>query len=183
MGTRNLTVVFMDGEYKVAQYGQWDGYPEGQGMTCLKFLKEEFVEDKFRTNLRKLKMVRTEEERGALDILYKDTVPAEFDRDTGAEILKLIQDGEVKSGFLSDSIWFAACGDCEWVWVIDLDDRVFEAYQGWNRTPLTADDRFYFLGNYRDNMYCPAKIVRRWNLSDLPTEKEFLDAFQGEDDD
>ena len=26
MGTRNLTAVFMDGEYKVAQYGQWDGY-------------------------------------------------------------------------------------------------------------------------------------------------------------
>ena len=27
MGTRNLTCVFKDGEYKVAQYGQWDGYP------------------------------------------------------------------------------------------------------------------------------------------------------------
>lgn len=26
MGTRNLTVVYIDGKYKVAQYGQWDGY-------------------------------------------------------------------------------------------------------------------------------------------------------------
>ena len=25
MGTRNLTIVFMDGEYRVAQYGQGDG--------------------------------------------------------------------------------------------------------------------------------------------------------------
>ena len=40
MGTRNLTVVFMDGEYKVAQYGQWDGYPEGQGITCFNFLHD-----------------------------------------------------------------------------------------------------------------------------------------------
>ena len=48
MGTRNLTVVYVDGEYRVAQYGQWDGYPSGQGMTCLKFLTEEFVEHKFR---------------------------------------------------------------------------------------------------------------------------------------
>lgn len=31
MGTRNLTAVYLDGQYKVAQYGQWDGYPEGRG--------------------------------------------------------------------------------------------------------------------------------------------------------
>lgn len=39
MGTRHLTAVFVDGEYKVAQYGQWDGYPEGQGLTCLEFAR------------------------------------------------------------------------------------------------------------------------------------------------
>ena len=50
MGTRNLTAVYIDGEYKVAQYGQWDGYPEGQGMTALTFLR-----DKMDTNsLRRL---------------------------------------------------------------------------------------------------------------------------------
>ena len=27
MGTRNLTAVYLDGEYKIAQYGQWDGLP------------------------------------------------------------------------------------------------------------------------------------------------------------
>ena len=39
MGTRNLTIVHKNGEYKVAQYGQWDGYPEGLGATLLNFLK------------------------------------------------------------------------------------------------------------------------------------------------
>ena len=38
MGTRNLTCVFVNGEYKVAQYCQWDGYPSGQGLTILNFL-------------------------------------------------------------------------------------------------------------------------------------------------
>lgn len=31
MGTRNLTAVYLDGEYKIAQYGQWDGYPKDKG--------------------------------------------------------------------------------------------------------------------------------------------------------
>ena len=38
MGTRNLTTVIKNSETKVAQYGQWDGYPGGQGLTALKFL-------------------------------------------------------------------------------------------------------------------------------------------------
>ena len=39
MGTRNLTMVISNGKTKVAQYGQWDGYPDGQGMTALSTLK------------------------------------------------------------------------------------------------------------------------------------------------
>jgi len=32
MGTRHLSMAYnKGGEVKVAQYGQWDGYPEGQG--------------------------------------------------------------------------------------------------------------------------------------------------------
>ena len=39
MGTRHLTIVAAAGGYPVAQYGQWDGYPSGQGVTALNFLK------------------------------------------------------------------------------------------------------------------------------------------------
>lgn len=39
MGTRHLICVFYQGRFVVAQYGQWDGYPEGQGVKILKFLR------------------------------------------------------------------------------------------------------------------------------------------------
>lgn len=39
MGTRSLTAVKMDGKYRIAQYGQWDGYPRAQGKTALEFLQ------------------------------------------------------------------------------------------------------------------------------------------------
>ena len=40
MGTRNLTKVIMNGDVVVAHYGQWVGYPAGQGITAFNFLKE-----------------------------------------------------------------------------------------------------------------------------------------------
>ena len=33
MGTRHITAVVAEGQFVVAQYGQWDGYPLGQEMT------------------------------------------------------------------------------------------------------------------------------------------------------
>lgn len=41
MGTRNLTCVYINGEMKVSQYGQFDGYPDGQGKKILNFLRGE----------------------------------------------------------------------------------------------------------------------------------------------
>lgn len=37
MGTRGLTVVIYEWQPRVAQYGQWDHYPGGQGLTVLSF--------------------------------------------------------------------------------------------------------------------------------------------------
>jgi len=40
MGTRNLTCVIKGGDFKVAQYGQWDGYPSGSGKDILEWLSD-----------------------------------------------------------------------------------------------------------------------------------------------
>lgn len=52
MGTRNLTMVIDKvGDTKIAQYGQWDGYPEGQGKTILNFCREKGNLDKLQKML------------------------------------------------------------------------------------------------------------------------------------
>ncbi len=50
MGTRNITQVILNGKTLVSQYCQWDGYPDGQGITILEFLTS-MNRDKFETNL------------------------------------------------------------------------------------------------------------------------------------
>ena len=41
MGTRNLSLLKKDGKLVICQYGQWDGYPEGQGVRVLNFCQDE----------------------------------------------------------------------------------------------------------------------------------------------
>lgn len=184
MGTRSLIAVYMDGEYRIAQYSQWDGYPEGQGDTCRKFLCEDMVEQKFRIELRKLRMIHSQKQMTAIKSTYKEgTYFPEFDRDTGADILNIVQNGGTTSGCVANNIGFAACAGlfgCEWAWVIDMDRRTFEAYEGYNRTPLVPEDRFYFLEPQRDEGYHPVKMVTSWSLSDLPDRESFLNAFERE---
>ena len=52
MGTRNLTkVIDKDGITRVAQYGQWDGYPEYTGKRILEFISEYKMIDKIENSL------------------------------------------------------------------------------------------------------------------------------------
>ena len=194
MGTRNLTAVFMDVKYVVAQYGQWDGYPEGQGATCLNFLRDEMDESIFREQLKKIHF-GDEKELGDLFSefggslsgvismqnydLFKKAYP-ELHRDTGAGILKMIQDGKVR--ILKNDIDFAADGlYCEWAYVIDLDKRRFEVYTGFHTEPLTEKDRFYFLKDKEENGYSGIHMVFSWSIDDLPTDEEFIRTFVADD--
>lgn len=184
MGSNNLTMVYLDGEFKIAQYGHWDGYPKGQGMTCLKFLREMMDKEKFLNALRNLSWISDEDishlwESFGADNIYKfNKRYPEYDRDTGAEILSLVQNGDVSK--LENSIEFAANGlFCEWGWLIDFDSGTFEAYEGRDDRPLTEEDRFFFLRDKEENTGYHAIVkVAEWRLDDLPSEEDFLREFE-----
>ena len=76
MGTRNLTMVIdQEGQKKVAQYGQWDGYPGGVGAGVLNFLKNDELLQKFKENLRKVRFLDEEGKDKAFIEEYNKNTP------------------------------------------------------------------------------------------------------------
>lgn len=199
MGTRHLTCVFLDGEYKVAQYGQWDGYPSGQGTTCLWFarsLSNSKRLERFKNAVRSCRFATAEEIYEINDKIKKENIKnwpelyPTLSRDTCAEILNVIYDSDTDDILLNDDLDFAADSlFCEWLWLIDLDRGVLEGYRGFNREPLTESDRFYFLmgkvpKHYSaiEEKYYPVKLAGSWDLDELPDDETFCKTLEPEED-
>ena len=192
MGTRNLTIVHKNGEYKVAQYGQWDGYPEGLGTTLLNFLKNVNI-DSFRNAIDNVSFYTKEEINEinkSIDEIRKD-IPnyswqkdfSQLSRDTGGDILNRITFKGVNR--VNNSIDFAANSlFCEWAYVIDLDTNKFEVYTGYNKEELSSDERFYFLEDKRDeeSSYHPVKLFKSYDLNNLPNENIFITELTPDDE-
>ena len=186
MGTRHLIAVAKDNDYKLAQYGQWDGYPSGQGVDVLAFLKannlEAFVEKLSNVSFiteEELKQrwieagAKPDEEWVTLDVSRKmqEMYPKNV-RDTGAEILDIIMNADRPIKVIN-SIQFAAdSAFCEWGYVIDLDKNTFEVFRGLNYDPLTESDRFYSLDN--SSGVHPIKLLKSYDLNSLPSEEDFV---------
>ncbi|MCL8114511.1 hypothetical protein M8310_15155 [Enterobacter hormaechei] len=191
MGTRHLTCVVKDGDYKVAQYGQWDGYPSGQGVDILSFLREKLNREIFLVNLAQTFEPTDEQikewwlEVGhdidksdgwvGCDISrkYGEKHPS-LHRDTGGDILDLIQDASSPVP-ISKNLDFAADSlFCEWAYVIDFDKNTFEVFQGFNQLPLEQCERFHFLSEKCSNNYQPVRHSKTYQLCELPDEEKFL---------
>lgn len=156
MGTRNLICVFSDDEFKVAQYCQWDGYPEGQGRTIARFLLDKNRVASLRDAIVHTKLLTDDEfeiwhkeniepmtggERYiSMDVSKRinDTFP-QMDRSLGGNILQFLVDNATpenviplmnSTSFASDSLF------CEWAYIVDLDSEALEVYKGFsNRSP------------------------------------------------
>ena len=172
MGTRHLITAFDEqGELKVAQYGQWDGYPSGQGITMLNILRyttrtdytgklvsevanglarcrwgSEDELNAIYNSLPEMNYLGTDDSKN-FNLLYPNLT-----RDTGADILNVVawSVGEVllvdHSDFAEDELF------CEGIYSVNYQSKMFTSkYDG---------------------------LVVSFPLDDLPTNQEYLDAFE-----
>lgn len=179
MGTRHLVAVKLDGEYRIAQYGQWDGYPSGQGATVLEFLSK-WDRPLFEKKLRASGFYTPDELKALWHGDWLDRNP-HISRDTGADILQIVQDApdgiKLKNAidFAGDSLF------CEYGYVIDLDGNVLEVFKGFNKEPLADNERFAKAP--RDNEeYYPIRRIAQYPLYSLPSAEAFLKQLEPEDE-
>lgn len=200
MGTRNLTMVIKKEKPVVAQYGQWDGYPSGSGVTILDFLRNTNLDDfskqldkcRFPNDDDKLKMEIFLESivstNGMLNGEQADKYNKEYpfySRNHGAGILELIRDAEEKEILLYDQSAFAADSlFCEWAYVIDLDNMKLECYEGFNKSKVDPDQRFADLPLEKgpDSEYQHVRLVKIFDINQLPTDEEFLEILEPQEE-
>lgn len=195
MGTRNLTVVILDKEVRVAQYGQWDGYPSCSGVILAGILKK-YTTENIRNAVSKCSFF-TEEELKEMDkkIDNEDDFQKlikqypQLSRDHGVNVIELIVDNynhhrallshdlllsyklKNRLNFALDSVF------CEWAYVVDLDKEVVEVYTGFNKKKLTKKDRFFYMQNNKEIIndelgdskmdHYPIKLARKFKFSEF----------------
>lgn len=187
MGTRHIFLVQKDSEYKVAQYGQWDGYPSGQGQALLEFLKTPGFLDKLREKIDNtvfitqedhLKLIKdlgiesTEYFTQEQSNLFFSKYP-HLSRNVSVEVLKFIIESGDTPLQLKNSYEFA--GDslfCEWGYVLDLDKNVLEVYKGFNHA-ASYSGRFNDLIDPKSE-YAPIFLIKSYSLDDLPSLDDFI---------
>jgi hypothetical protein len=199
MGTRNLTCVVKDGEFKVAQYCQWDGYPTGQGKTIVEFIQYITADQDARLVpffkaldncqfidhccIKKLWVecgADPESDMVPMDVSDKFAkLHPQFHRDTGANILDMIlKHNGLK---LNDERDFAAESlFCEYAYVLDMDQAVLEIYKGFHKGESVG--RFSKLPT--ENEYSPVTLYKTIPFNDLneDTMRDLEEEMNGEEE-
>ena len=164
MGTRGLTKVIKNDKIVVAQYGQWDHYPSGQGLTALNFLRDEANVEKLEKGLYWLYEVddaTIEETHNRTGDNFATIYPSLI-RDTGAGILELIANAKgalpvlLNTDFEKDELF------CEGVFTVDLDKKRFITKTDETITTFPLDS----LKELSDEMYleqtrCPVHAYQK----------------------
>lgn len=179
MGTRHLIAAYQGGVHKIAQYGQWDGYPSGQGFELVKYLKSVDL-NVLQYAVSKVKWITPRETAKIEKVKDWPTVYPHLSRDAGAKIFDMVVQAKEPLS-LVDSLAFAGDGlFCEWAYVVDFDASSFEVYEGFKKAGTVVEGRFKDFPVENPD-YTPVTLVQKYHLRSLPHPENFVDAFEPED--
>ena len=156
MGTRNLTMVInQKGEKKVAQYGQWDGYPSHLGINILNILKNDDIITKLKTNLSKVRFIEEEgTDKEFIESYDKNAPICTTDPDNRTEaqkqwflnygsrdlaekvLINISNSNDNEILLLNRESTAKKCGWVEYSYVINLKTKTFGIYRQIDQKPL-----------------------------------------------
>lgn len=210
MGTRNLTMVIdRAGKLKVAQYGQWDGYPSGQGATILKFAKDKEKMAKLEKRLNSVRFYN--KNKKLLDYFDElDNKTREWSdrdnywfralktRDLGSSILDSIINVDLsalpeimnKKIYLYDDNEFGQDSlFCEWAYCINLQTNKLECFMGFNQDKSKEHPRFATKQEEVNKQcscigtkYYGIVLIKEYSLSKLPSKERFIKELEKEEE-
>ena len=178
MGTSAMLYIYEGGKCRLASITGCDGYPDGLGLELLGFACN-------KRNLRTLAKVLpncsflTEAEIRMMKGFSTQQMSAYIEThrgyayEFGTWILdRIIRDG----GRVSMRFWSGDMRGEDWAYVIDLDKGSFEVYKGWNKKPVPEGERFYDGSDVGLYGLYPFREVAVFDLDDLPSNHEFVEA-------
>lgn len=102
MGTRHLqSVIDKKGKLRISQYGQWDGYPSGQGIDILNYLRGANLE-RYQRHLSEIKPITAKQIKQVEEFENGNEAFYFLSRDCGARIHHMIEWGACPFVLLHD---------------------------------------------------------------------------------
>lgn len=193
MGTRHLIIVYYKGEYRICQYGQFDGYPSGQGVKVLGFVRDSLNVQKLKAALDKGMIYTPTDEQvqaweqedwemrrnNQTDYILSFPVVT-LDRDLSAGVLKAVVEAKEPVPIVCDKYFICDGLFCEWAYVVDLDKNTLEvfSYAIDSKGILVEDNgRFEGLIDPQSGARCRIEPIGLWSLDALPENDAFCERF------
>lgn len=176
MGTRGALGFRLDGKDYVT-YNHWDSYPEGLGQEIVDWLKTVKLTE-VKAKVKSLTLLSesdkqvppTEEQKNKLK-KYADLSVSARSLDDWYCLLRNTQgdpDAILKAGYMMDGSSFLADSlFCEWAYIVNLDEKTFEVYKGFQ-------DKKHNKGRYasmpKREEYYPVALVGTFPLAKIPND-------------
>lgn len=183
MGTRGMIGFVIDGKRK-GIYNHFDSYPDGLGKDVVAFVQKVLAVsdsqlERFKSNIRLVKWIDenkdkpTKKDMERYAPLHDKAVSTGVDwyallrNAQGVKGLELVYMGQLGhlidgSEFIKDSLF------CEFAYVLNLDDRTLEFYQGFQHGP--QKDNPYGRKKDKDSGYYPCKLVGKVPFDQIPSD-------------
>lgn len=166
MSTRGLVGFRIDGVDKV-MYNHFDSYPSNLGERTVSFIHSYINKHcdalkKLKNKVRYIILVNSEDftTNGSGKIWYEEL------RDIQGDLNAMLKRGVITNdiNFIYDSLF------CEWVYIINLDEMVFEIYMGNQTKPHNRGRYANKLKSNTVNEYQSCALVGRFPLNDIPDD-------------